>query len=93
MVEHATCLSASAVIISRKPDIIISKIFQLWVRVYGLPEKCLSDNNREFVNDHFTNMCEAMKINFKLTSTELPWSNGLFEKCNLILGEMLDRIL
>ena len=63
MIDHATCLSASIVITSKKPDIIISKIFKVWISVYGLPEKFLSDNGGEFANDHFTNMCEAMNIN------------------------------
>ena len=38
-------------------------------------------------------MCESMKINFKLTGAESPWSNGLVERHNLILGDMQDRIL
>ena len=65
MIDHATCLSASTVITSKKTDIIISKIFQVRISVYGLPEKFLSDNGGEFTNDNFTNMCEAMNINFK----------------------------
>ena len=35
MIDHATCYSASAIITSKKPYIIISKIFQLWISVYG----------------------------------------------------------
>ena len=38
-------------------------------------------------------MCEAININFKSTGTESPWSNSLVEGQNLILGDMLDRIL
>ena len=38
MIGHATRLSVSAVITSKKPDI-ISKIFQLWISVYGLHEQ------------------------------------------------------
>ena len=44
MIEYATCLSALTVITSKKPDIIISKIFQVWISLYGLPEKFLCDN-------------------------------------------------
>ena len=80
MIDHATRLSASTVITSKKPDIIINKIFQVWISVYGLPENFLSDNGGEFASDHFTNMCEAMNINFKLTNAESPWSNGLIKR-------------
>ena len=38
-------------------------------------------------------MCEATNINFKLTSVESPWSNGLVERHNLVLADMLDKIL
>ena len=57
MIDHATFsnLSASTIITSKKPNIIISKIFQVWISPYGLPEKFLSDNSGEFANDHFTN--------------------------------------
>ena len=34
-----------------------------------------------------------MNINFKLASTESPWSNGLVERQNLVLGDILDKIL
>ena len=83
----------SAVITSKEPDIIIRKILQLWISIYGLPEKFLSDNGEGFANNHFTNMCKAVNINFKLTRAELPWSNGLVPRHNLIFGDTLDRIL
>ena len=34
--------------------------------------KIPSDSSGEVANDHFMNMCKAMNINFKLTSTESP---------------------
>ena len=93
LIDHATHLSASAVIPSKKPETIIKKIFQIWISVYGLPEKFLSDNGGEFANQEFVNMCEATNINFKLTSAESPCSNGLVERHNLVLADMLDKIL
>ena len=72
MIDHATHLTASAVITSKNPGIVISKIFQLWISAYGLPGKFISDNGGKFVNDHFTNMGKATNINFKLTSTGSP---------------------
>ena len=93
LIDHATRLSASCFIPSKKPETIIKKIFQIWISVYGSPEKFLSDNGGEFANDNFINMCEATNIKFKLTSAESPWSNGLVERHNLVIADMLDRIL
>ena len=92
MLYHVTRFSVSAVITSKKSDI-ISKIFQLWINACGLPKQFLSDKGGDFANDHFTNMCEAMNINLKLTSDESPWSNRLVKRNNLILEDMFDRIL
>ena len=48
-----------------------------------------SDNGGEFNNEEFREMCEAMNIVVKTTSAEAPWSNGLCERHNEILSEMM----
>ena len=49
------------------------------------------DNRGEFANKKFIEMCESMNIRFMLTAAESPFSNGLVERHNLILSEMLDK--
>ena len=56
-------------------------------------QKNLSDNGGEFANKKFIEMCESMNIRFMLTAAESPFSNGLVERHNLILSEMLDKTL
>ena len=93
LIDHATRLSASAIIPSKKPEIIIKTIFKIWISIFGSPEKFLSDNGGEFANEKFVNMCESLNINFKLTGAESPWSNGLVERHNLIISEMMDKVI
>ena len=38
-------------------------------------------------------MCEAMNITVKVTVAESPFSNGLIERHNMIIANMLDKIL
>ena len=38
-------------------------------------------------------MCEAMNITVKVTAAESPFSNGLVERHNMIIANMLDKIL
>ena len=38
-------------------------------------------------------MCESLGIVVKTTAAESPWSNGLVERHNLILADMLDKAL
>ena len=93
LIDHCTRLSASTVIPNKNPDIIIKGIFSIWISVYGLAEIFLTDNGREFANTEFTQLCESLGITIKTLSTEAPWSNGLVERHNLILPDMLDKIL
>ena len=38
-------------------------------------------------------MCKAMNITVKVTVAESPFSNGLVERHNMIIANMLDKIL
>ena len=61
--------------------------------MYGSAEKFLSDNGGEFANSTFIEMCENLGIKVKNTAAESPWSNGLVERHNLVLAEMLDKVI
>ena len=93
MVDHLTRYSAAAVIRSKRPEVIIDNIFKFWIAIFGAPKKFLSDNGGEFANSEFADMCENLNINFRTTSAESPFSNGLVEKQNDILGEAVSKIL
>ena len=93
LIDHATRLSTCVRIPSKKPEHIVKAIFSNWISVYGTTEKFLTDNGGEFVNEEFTEMCESLNIKIKRTGTEAPWSNGLVERHNLIISEMLVKVL
>ena len=93
LIDHFSRLSASCIIPDKKPETIIQNIFKIWVSVYGTPDKFLSDNGGEFANHDFVTMCESLGITIKKTAAESPWSNGLVERHNLILSEMLDKVI
>ena len=61
--------------------------------MWGSPEKFLSDNGGEFANKEFLEMCEKLNIRFLVTAGESPFSNGLVERHNKVLSDMLDRFL
>ena len=56
-------------------------------------EKFLTVNGGEFTNNNFIQSCESFGITLKTTAAESSWSNGLVECQNLILSDMLDKIL
>ena len=61
--------------------------------VFDPPKKFLSDNGGEFANELFLELAESLSIRVLNTVAESPWSNGLVERHNGILREMLEKIM
>lgn len=93
MVDHATRYSASSVIKSKRKDVIVAQMFDIWVKIFGYPNKILVDNGGEFDNHEFQDFCENLNIKIKTTAAESPWSNGLVERHNGIIGENVTKIM
>ena len=64
-----------------------------WIQMYGSSGKFLTDNSGEFANSKFLKTCESMNIRVITTAAESPFSIELTEWHNLIISEMLDKIL
>ena len=93
LIDHASRLSSGSRVSSKDPVVILKSIFKNWISIYGRPQKFLSDNGGEFMNHQFIDMCEKMSISVKNTAGESPWSNGLVERHNLVISEMMDKVL
>jgi len=57
-----------------------------------LCDKFLVDNGGEFANEELISLAEQFGITIKTTAGESPWSNGIVERHNLTLYNMLDRV-
>ena len=53
----------------------------------------LTDNRAKYPNSTFTSMCESLGIVIETTAAESPRSNNLVERHNLILADVLDKVL
>ena len=93
LIDHATRWSSSCRIPSKNPKVVVKGIFKHWIQIRGAPLKFLSDNGGEFMNEEFLSLCEKMNISVKTTAAESPWSNGLVERHNAVIAEMLDKVL
>ena len=93
LIDHLSRFSAAAVVKSKKPNEIIAKVFQCWISIFGPPKRFLHDNGGEFVNSEFLELCESFNIVVLTTAAESPWSNGLCERHNAVLADMLDKII
>jgi len=93
LIDLCTRLSASTRISNKQAGTIVKNILRIWISVYGSPQNFLSDNGGEFANQEFLKLAEQFGITVKVTAAESPWSNGIVERHNLIISDMLDRIL
>ena len=93
MIDHASRYSAGCRIASKEPEVVIKAIFMHWIKIHGSPIKFLTDNGGEFVNQSFMDLCGQFNVCVKTTATESPWSNGLVERHNLVISDMLEKVL
>ena len=94
LIDHDTTrLSVSSFVKSKEPEVILNAIFKSWVQVYGAPEKFLTDNGREFAKSKFIDMAKSINITVKVTAAESQFSNGLVERHNSIIADMMDNVL
>lgn len=93
LIDHFTRYSASCVIKTKKKEEIVKRIFEVWIRHFGPAKKFLTDNGGEFCNDEFISLCENFNIRVCTTAAESPWSNGLVERHNGILGLIVSKLV
>ena len=81
--------------ITRKdPEIIIDKIFTMWVGAgLGAPEKFIADNGGEFANNEYRDMAENLNIHVINTAAQSPWQNGICERNHAVVDSCLEKIL
>ena len=52
----------------------------------------MTDNVGEFTSDDFREMGEKRDTAIKTTAVESLWSNGIYERHNAIIGNMVEKI-
>ena len=92
MIDHATRFSKACVIPSKKKEVIVSKICEIWISLFGIPKRILSDNGGEFNNEDLREMGEKLNSTITTTAAESPWSNGINERHNAISGDMIVKV-
>ena len=93
IIDHFTRYSAACVIPSKHRNVIITSVLKFWITIFGTPKQFLCDMGREFNNDDYREMGEKLNTTVKSTAAESPWSNGVNERHNGILGEMVTKTM
>ena len=79
--------------LDKKARTIIDCFFRYWICLFGAPSKILTDNGCEFNNSEMRQLGESFNIKFLSTAAESPWSNGVCERLNGVLGDIVTRII
>ena len=93
MVDIATRYCQAHVIHNKEPTTIIKGLFVSWITIFGAPQKIISDNGGEFCNGEVRELSDVFCIQLLTTAAESPWSNGICERLNGILGELVSKII
>ena len=93
LIDLCTRQSAAAIVPNKQPETIVKAILKIWISVYGATEKFLVDNGGEFANESYMKMAEQFGITIQTTAAESPWSNGIVERHNRTIAEMLEKVL
>lgn len=90
IVDEFSKFSAGAII--NKKSASAYAFLKTWVSVFGAPNKVFSDNGGEFISDDFYEICELFNISVVTTPAKSPWSNGVCERHNQILTNIMLKI-
>ncbi|ORE00292.1 TF29 [Hepatospora eriocheir] len=67
----------------------IIKSLSNWIKNYGSPENFLSDRGRQYTSTTFQNYCKSQCINLNFTTGYSPQSNGISERINQTIANLL----
>ena len=93
MIDVATRYCTAVVITNKQAKTIVSGLFLHWIVIFGAPSKIFSDNGGEFNNQEMRALGEAFNIRVITTPAESPWSNGVCERRNAVIGDSVRKII
>ena len=83
---------SNTVIIKRKSTDIIKMFLKYCISLFGSPNTIFSDSGGEFVSKEFIDFCENFNMKIKATAAEAPWSNGICERHNAIITDIILKV-
>ena len=64
----------------------------VWVNTFGVPNKILTDNGKQFNNEELHDIMEKLNMKVLETAAESLWSNIICQRHNAVTGHMTDKI-
>ena len=93
IVDIATRFCVAKLIRDKQPKTILKSFLLSWISMFGAPQKLLTDNGGEFNNDEMRQVGDSFNIKIMTTAAESPWSNGVCERLNAVIGDIVRKII
>ena len=93
LIDVATRFCAARVIKNKEAPTIMKGLFLSWITLFGAPKKIFSDCGGEFNNEEMRALGEAYNMRVLTTAAESPWSNGVCERLNGVIGNLVSKII
>lgn len=74
-------------------ETIADAVFCGWIKRYGCPCKIHTDQGSQFKSQLFSQLCEILSISKTLTTAFHPRSDGMVERLNRTIEEMISKYL
>ena len=91
IIDEFSRFSVAVIIHCKSAEVVVGMLKIHWILKFGPPERLRVDNGREFNNDLLRDLCEGYGIRLCPTPPYSPWSNGVCERHNAILAEMVEK--
>lgn len=92
IIDQFTRFSAGSILTTKRSCEIVKHFPHDWITVHGPPQKLLSENYEEFNSDEARQMAENFNIEIKTKAAYSSWSNGLMERHNQKLTEIIMKV-
>ena len=93
MIDTFTRYSQAAVVKNKTKEVIADSILKHWISIFGCPKEFFSDQGGEFNNELLRDVAELLNISVHTTAAESPWSNGIVERHNAVLADILTKVM
>lgn len=92
MIDEFTRFSTGPIMSSKRFSEFVHKFITTWICTFEPPKRLISDNGGAFNNTEVHDMCWNLDIEVQTTVTDIPWSNGIFERHNQSLTYTMNEI-
>ena len=92
IIDLFTRYSAGCIIKTKASTVFVDSFLKYWISRFGSPKRLFSDNGGEFENEDVKQMGAALNIEVMTTAAYSPWNNGICERQNLTLSEIIQKV-